>query len=377
MHVPRFFIVLLLAAPFWTATAHAGEFATPGGALPANIDDAMQALRQPAYDIELLISYGTSKGGSAGHLALAIRDEARAADDADDAEHVYSANFYADRTAKHALGFYTDALMLRIPKQEYLFGTRSSLGENAAFGLDFGEVYKRSLVGIRVSGVPAQEKKALAAYFARINADYRAGAKDTEYHAGEVKYDYMQLNCAKTIGAAFRYGAAYTQLDVSHAKLFKHRRVAIAAQANIPTEMAVKLMHAWQARGYTMEAVLYRKYPESNWMEPHEEDTVRFRDLPDRFPSVLSRDFRREQGEYKDYDNLYVMYLLYNLGRYSVRIDTETRLLEVATLAAPMAFADAAARAESDARADSAGFLRRAPFRPKGARLGEPSALPP
>ena len=32
---------------------------------------------------------------------------------------------------------------------------RSSLGPKASFGLDFGEVYKRSVIGVRVRGVPA------------------------------------------------------------------------------------------------------------------------------------------------------------------------------------------------------------------------------
>ncbi len=56
-----------------------------------------------------------------------------------------------------------------------------------------------------------------------------------------------------------------------------------------------------------------------------------FRDLPDRFPSVLSRDFRREQGQYEDPDNLFALYLLYNLGRYRVRIDEQTLRLELSS----------------------------------------------
>ena len=74
------------------AGASAADFGVAGGAAPANIDEVAKALRQDPYDLELLISFGTSKGGSAGHLALAIRDR-MASDDA-----VYSANFYADRT---------------------------------------------------------------------------------------------------------------------------------------------------------------------------------------------------------------------------------------------------------------------------------------
>jgi hypothetical protein len=71
---------------------------------------------------------------------------------------------------------------------------------------------------------------------------------------------------------------------------------------------------------------------------------------------VLSRDFRREQGEYRDYDNLYAMYLLYNLGRYRVRIDEATRRLEIDRGKSPMDYPQAAARADASARADSEGF---------------------
>ena len=105
---------------------------------------------------------------------------------------------------KHAKGFYTDDLMVRVPKKEYLFQTNSSLGDTASFGLDFGEIYKRSVIGVRVYGVPAAEKEALAAFFQRINDDYHNRARNTEYHNGEVRYDYLRLNCAKTIGAAIQ-----------------------------------------------------------------------------------------------------------------------------------------------------------------------------
>ena len=132
---------LLAVAPVVYAAA---DFGTRGGPEPANVDAIADVLRQDPYDLELLISYGTSKGGSAGHLALAIRDQAPGDD------MVYSANFYADRTRKHEKGYFTDDLMVRIPKMEYLFGTASSLGNKAAFGLDFGEIYKRSVVGVRV-----------------------------------------------------------------------------------------------------------------------------------------------------------------------------------------------------------------------------------
>jgi hypothetical protein len=75
-----------------------------------------------------------------------------------------------------------------------------------------------------------------------------------------------------------------------------------AANANMPTEMAIKLLQDWNARGYGLDVVLYRKYAASTWIDPHAEDKVAFKDLPNRFPSVLSRDFRREQDQYEDPD---------------------------------------------------------------------------
>lgn len=345
--------------------AAAAEFGSKGGPEPAGLAGAFDTLRADAYELELLISYGTSKGGSAGHLAVGVRDGVPGDD------LVYSANFYADRSREHARGFYTQNLMATIPKKEYLYGTTSSLGDTASFGLDFGEIYKRSVVGIRVYGVPAAEKEALVAYFGRINDDYHRRARNTEYHDGEVKYDYLRLNCAKTIGSAFRYGAGYADLDVTAPRLLSGRRVVAAANANIPTEMALKLIDEWNSRGYRLDAVLYRKYPASNYVDPHDDDKVAFRDLPDRFPSVLSRDFRREQGQYEDADNLYAMYLLYNLARYAVHIDPATRRVAIVRSKEPLPYLQAAAIAAEAASIDSRRYAAGQSFRPDGTRIGE------
>lgn len=345
--------------------AQAADFGLKGGPAPSNVDEVLSLLRDDPYDLELLISFGTSKGGSAGHLALAIRDAARGDD------RVYSANFYADREPEHAQHFHTDALMLAVPKAEYLFGTTSSLGDKASFGLDFGEIYKRAVVGVRVFGVPATERQALVAFFERINADYRRQAEYTDYHGGEVKYGYLSLNCAKTIGMAFRRGAGYVDLEVKDVNLLFDIRAVAALTANIPTEMAMKLLQAWHARGYGLDVVLYKKYEGSTWVDPHDEEPIAFKDLPNRFPSVLSRDFLKEQGHYEDFDNLYAMYLLYNLGRYSVRIDDATRRLQVETNKNPMSYAQATELAALSARADNDAFGRRQAFRPRGAAVGQ------
>jgi hypothetical protein len=192
---------LLVIAALISGPGVAAEFGSKGGPEPANIDQITDLLREEPYDLELLISFGTSKGGSAGHIALGVRDDTLGDD------IVYSANFYADRTPKHENDFYTANLMAGIPKKEYLFKTASSIAETTMFGLDYGEIYKRSVIGVRVYGVPTQEKQSLVDYFRRINDDYHRRATDTEYHSGTIQYDYLRLNCAKTIGAAFKYGA--------------------------------------------------------------------------------------------------------------------------------------------------------------------------
>ena len=65
------------------------------------------------------------------------------------------------------------------------------------------------------------------------------------------------------------------------------------------------------------------------------------------------------------------MYVLYNLGKYSVRVNDETKLLEIEESKSPMAYPDAAKLAAQSAQADRDSFRRRAPFRPRGTAFGE------
>ena len=78
-----------------------------------------------------------------------------------------------------------------------------------------------------------------------------------------------------------------------------------------------------------------------------------------RHPSVLSRDFRKEEGEYEDFDNLFARDLFRNLGRYAVRVDASTKALAIERAANPMAYPQAVELATRSAEAESAGFLRR------------------
>ena len=48
----------------------------------------------------------------------------------------------------------------------------------------------------------------------QLTGGLNAGQAGTDYHRGEISYDYMNLNCAKTIGAAFKHGAGYGTLLV-------------------------------------------------------------------------------------------------------------------------------------------------------------------
>ena len=96
-----------------------------------------------------------------------------------------------------------------------------------------------------------------------------------------------------------------------------------------------------------------------------------FKNLPNRFPSVLSRDFRREAGAYEDFDNLFAMYLLYNMGKYSVRVNEQTNRLEIEKEKIPMAYPEAAELATRSARSASRNFRLHLPFRPIDTMFGE------
>ena len=341
----------------------AEPFGHKGGPDIENIGEINQLLRQHPYDLELLLSFGTSRGGSAGHLALAVRDDA-AGDDV-----VYSANFYADRDPRHEKGYYNEDLIIVVPKTEYLFKTSSSLGPEASFGLDMGEIYKRSVIGIRINGVQPNIKSGLSGFFQRLNSDFHARKQNTDYHYSPIVYGYMKLNCAKTIGLAFKYGAGFYDLPIKGTSFWSRLNPFAATKANIPTEMAMKLIKACAERNCTFDVVLYKKWTGSTYIDPLEGNGKMFKDLPNRFPSVLSLDYMENQGSYEDYHNLLAMYLLYYLGRYSIVLNGETRRLEIEGKKEPDAYAAALYKADQSAGKDKKHFLRRLVFRAWGIKL--------
>jgi hypothetical protein len=330
----------------------------------ANIGEINNLLRQDAYDLELLISFGTSRGGSAGHLALAIRDQVPGDD------LVYSANFYADRTPQHERGYYNQNLICMVPKAEYLFKTTSSLGPDASFGLDMGEIYKRSVIGVRIFGVPKGVKDGLSAFFHHLNDDFRARREKTFYHHGPIVYGYMKLNCAKTVALAFKHGAGFKDLSIKGTSFWSKLNLIAATKANTPTDTALKIVQSCAKRGYRFDVVLYKKWDGSTYINPQDDGGQMYKDLPNRFPSVLSLDYREDQGHYEDYDNLYAMYLLYNLGKYSIALDGATRQLKLEARKAPDTYETAMKKAHESATKDKKHLLRRLIFRTWGIKLG-------
>jgi hypothetical protein len=259
--------------------------------------------------------------------------------------------------------------MVMVPKTEYLFKTTSSLGPDASFGLDMGEIYKRSVIGIRIRGVQPSIKDGLTAFFHRLNADFHARKRETDYHHSPIVYRYKNLNCAKTIGLAFKYGAGLSDLEVKGIGFWSQLNFIQATKVNLPTEMALQLVKVLAGRGCTFDVVLYKKWAGSTYVNPREDTGIMYKDLPNRFPSVLSLDYLENQGSYEDYDNLFAMYLLYYMGRYSIVLDGETRRLEVEAKKEPDGYAMASYKADQSAQKDKKHLLRRLIFRAWGMKL--------
>ena len=118
--------------------------------------------------------------------------------------------------------------------------------------------------------------------------------------------------------------------------------------------------------------VLYRKYGGSTWVDPHEEEKVAFKDLPNRFPSVLSRDFRKEAGAVRGLRQpLRDVPVLQPREARRSAWTAPRRRLEIARTKVPLAYPEAARLAARSARSDSENYGRKAGFRPEGTRIGE------
>jgi hypothetical protein len=136
--------------------------------------------------------------------------------------------------------------------------------------------------------------------------------------------------------------------------------------------MAMKLMKEWKRAATRWTSSSTGNTRARPYVDPHDEEKSRVQGPSQPLSLGLSRDFRRDQGEYKDYDNLFAMYLLYNLGKYKrarERGDEAPRNRQRGKL--PLQYTQAAELPERSAKSDSHDFQRGVPFVPKGAPIGQ------
>jgi hypothetical protein len=340
-----------------TCSFAAEPFGVPGGAEVQRVDEVFDVLLQEDYDLEILVSFGTSSGGSAGHLALSIREGQE--------ETVYSANFYADRAKEHA-DHYTEKLVPAIPKKEYIYSQSPTVSSKAVFGLDYGEIFKRSLIGIRMKGLSSAQIKGIKDFYQRLNRDYSNRVVSPEYHRGEVVYNYMKLNCAKTVAQALKYGAGFESIEVKGNHIFSSIPGSKFLFSHVPTATTLNILEVLSKAGVGFSVVLYKKYVDSDYLDT--EHNLKFSQLPNRFPSVKSLDFFNGSTKFESYENLKAMYLLYHMGKFSLIIDGPTRELRIEKSAQPKPYRQALELADREGYKKSKHLIRRI-FRSMGIKI--------
>ena len=277
----------------------------PHGTPLSNVSQITSALKKDDYDLEILLSFGKSNLSSGGHLALCIREH--------DVETVYSANFYADRDPKHQEGYFTRDLISIVPKDEYIYGVNSSLDDLACFGVEYGEIYSRALIGIRLAGITQPQKDALKAFYSRLNNDFHAKKQFTDYYDFPIVYGYTSLNCARTTGMALEHVFGMKlNMPVERAWL------PSVLTAALPVHVTINAMRGFMDSDPTkkIDTVLYQKYDYSTFK--YDESSPRLCDMPNRFPSYFTIDYLRRVGQYEHYNNLFAQNLLFNLGSYKI-----------------------------------------------------------
>jgi len=330
--------------------AEQNAFGFPNGPEISGVDSVQSLVLSDSYEAELLLSFANHSKGSAGHLALSVREPGTAL------ETVYSANFYADRKPEHEQS-YNDEVVIAIPKYEYLYGVRSSISDKLHFGLDFGELFKRSVIGVRIYGLSRDQLLGIQSFYKRINEDYRSRARDTEYQRGEVVYDYMNLNCAKTVAQALKYGAGFSEVNVRGNHFLGSMPYAKALFAHTPTETSMQILSVLHRMGMRFDVILYKRCEESDFM--NDDPVMKFRELPNRFPSVKSLDFFNGSTAFEDYDNLLAMNLFFQMGRYSFEIPVGTQKVVLEKEKAALPYDVALEIAKEHASEDSRNVLRR------------------
>ena len=118
--------------------------------------------------------------------------------------------------------------------------------------------------------------------------------------------------------------------------------------------------------GLGFSVVLYKKFEGSQYLDS--ELNLKFKDLPNRFPSFKSLDFFNGSTKFESYNNLKAMYLLYHMGKYSLIIDEPSRELRIEKSAEPKPFAEALELAKEEGYKQSKHLIRRI-FRSMGVKI--------
>jgi hypothetical protein len=202
-----------------------------------------------------------------------------------------------------------------------------------------------------------------------MNRDFANKEEKALYHYGEVVYDYMNLNCAKTVAIALRYGAGLPGLKIKGNNIMSGIPGLRATVVHTPTGTALEIMEQLAAQGAHFDVILYKKWEHSTFHDP--EIKKDFQEIPNRFPSVLSLDYTRDDTQYEDYDNLYAMHLFYNLGRYAITADENGSMYIEKENQNPMSYEQSKAQAKKDAKTKSRNLIRRV-FRSFGLKITDP-----
>eukprot|EP01105_Mastigella_eilhardi_P022454 TRINITY_DN5522_c0_g1_i7.p1 TRINITY_DN5522_c0_g1~~TRINITY_DN5522_c0_g1_i7.p1 ORF type:complete len:389 (+),score=112.23 TRINITY_DN5522_c0_g1_i7:1400-2566(+) len=330
--MPHAVVALKLAMQTAAAAAAQGH---PGGPEPSGTEELWAAFEHESLgsSVQLLLTYGTSRFASAGHIAVALYNDGEWC--------VYTANGKAVRGPRGSdEGAYADQLLVRVPLREYLYGTGARAPDRrCVFGIDYGELYKRSVAAVRVWGSSPQMAAELNAFFTRVNEDYTRSDEDDHqdagnghaetlrsyvwsmlrggpgpstgngaeyYPEGRLVFYFAALNCAQLINLAFGRALGWADVPVPAPVTVRAVLTGHAAPAT-PTGTALAVLDACAVRGYNVDCVLFRKVPGSTYVAP---EGGTFDSMQDRFPSVFGLDFLQAEGHYECEENLLLELLL-------------------------------------------------------------------
>jgi UDP-N-acetylglucosamine:LPS N-acetylglucosamine transferase len=155
-----------------------GDFGVENGAPVTDIGKALAGISDADNaNVELLLSYATSRSPQRvvmenpfGHLAIRISDV------------VYSANHLADQQAD-------PNFLQHLSLADYLYGVQPSSASQVHTST-YGMAYGRETLGLRVSGISADDMAAMVA---------EADCMEEQFHEGSLRWVRSGFNCADVV----------------------------------------------------------------------------------------------------------------------------------------------------------------------------------